>query len=72
VTESDRNTLFWHFPHYRHEPEPYSIIREGDWKLIKFWEGPKELYNLKEDLSEEYPQRIPGESMRRRKFSLSS
>jgi arylsulfatase A-like enzyme len=47
-----RNTLYWHFPHYRHSPGPYSIIREGDWKLIKWYEGPKELYNLKEDLSE--------------------
>ena len=53
VAKGDRDTLFWHFPHYRHEPGPYSIIREGDWKLIKFWEGPEELYNLKDDLSEE-------------------
>ena len=49
-----RNKLIWHFPHYRHDPGPYSIIREGDWKLIKFWEGPTELYNLRSDLSEEY------------------
>lgn len=53
IAGGDRDTLFWHFPHYRHDPGPYSIIREGDWKLIKFWEGPMELYNLKDDLSEE-------------------
>lgn len=47
-----RETLYWHFPHYRHAPGPYSIIREGDWKLIKWYEGPKELYNLKDDLAE--------------------
>jgi arylsulfatase A len=44
--------LLWHFPHYRHAPGPYSIIRDGDWKLIKFWEGTRELYDLKNDLSE--------------------
>lgn len=48
----DREALFWHFPHYRHAPGPYSIIRQGDWKLIKFWEGSRELYNLANDLSE--------------------
>jgi arylsulfatase A-like enzyme len=32
---------------------PYSIIRDGDWKLIKRYEGVEfELYNLKNDLSE--------------------
>jgi len=46
--------LYWHFPHYR-EPDivPYSIIRDGEWKLIKRYEGETfELYNLKNDLSE--------------------
>jgi len=47
-----RKDLLWHFPHYRHAPGPYSIIREGDWKLIKFWEGIHELYNLEDDLGE--------------------
>lgn len=47
-----RDELLWHFPHYRHAPGPYSIIRQGDWKLIKFWEGPLELYHLAEDLGE--------------------
>ncbi len=48
----ERNTLFWHFPHYRHAPGPYSIIRQGDHKLIKFWEGQMELYDLRSDLGE--------------------
>ncbi len=46
--------LYWHFPHYR-EPDilPYSIIRDGDWKLIKRYEGTEfELFNLKNDFSE--------------------
>ena len=47
-----RDDLLWHFPHYRHAPGPYSIIRQGDHKLIKFWAGPIELYDLGEDLAE--------------------
>ena len=47
-----RDTLLWHFPHYRHAPGPYSIIRKGKWKLIKFWEGIHELYDLENDLEE--------------------
>ena len=48
----DRDALFWHFPHYRHAPGPYSIIRLGNWKLIKWYEGPRALFNLKDDLGE--------------------
>ena len=48
----NRSELYWHFPHYRHAPGPYSIIRDGDWKLIKWYEGPVSLFNLKADLSE--------------------
>ncbi len=46
--------LFWHFPHYRgSDVVPYSIVRDGDWKLIKQYEGTTfELYNLKEDMPE--------------------
>ena len=47
-----RDDLLWHFPHYRHAPGPYSIILQGNHKLIKFWGGPFELYDLKEDLGE--------------------
>ena len=47
-----RDALFWHFPHYR-GGEPYSIVRLGDWKLIRHWEsGRRELFNLAEDLGE--------------------
>ena len=46
--------LFWHFPHYRgNDVVPYSIIRDGDWKLIKRYEGKEfELFNLENDLGE--------------------
>jgi len=46
--------LFWHYPHYSNQGgEPGSAIREGDWKLIEFHQDRRrELYNLREDLSE--------------------
>ena len=47
-----RDELLWHFPHYRHNPGPYSIIRKGDYKLIKFWDGSSELFDLSKDLGE--------------------
>ena len=47
-----RDELLWHFPHYRHGKSPYSIIRKGDWKLIKFWTGGYELFDLSKDLGE--------------------
>ncbi len=62
----DRKSLFWHYPHYHGSKWiPGSAIREGDWKLIKFYEDDKlELYNLKDDLSEKndlsevYPEKL--------------
>ena len=49
-----RDAIFWHYPHYHPgSATPYSAIREGDWKLIHFFEDDHvELYNLKNDLSE--------------------
>lgn len=50
--------LFWHFPHYfQHDRSsvtgPYSVVRLGDWKLIRIWEGLRhELYDLETDASE--------------------
>lgn len=51
-TPLKRDELIWHFPHYRHAPGPYSILRKGNWKLIQFDEGISELYDLENDLSE--------------------
>ena len=50
--EFDRETLYWHYPHYRHERGPYSTIRHGNWKLLKWYEGGLSLFNLKDDLQE--------------------
>lgn len=47
-----RDTLYWHLPHYHHST-PSSAIRQGDWKLIEFFEdGALELYDLAHDLGE--------------------
>ena len=48
----ERDTFYWHYPHY-HRCTPGGAIRDGDWKLIEFFEDSHvELYNLKDDLSE--------------------
>lgn len=57
--------LYWHYPHYDNQGgEPSSLFREGDWKLIHYYEdGRNELYNLavdpseQSDLSRSYPVR---------------
>jgi arylsulfatase A-like enzyme len=46
--------LAWHYPHYGNQGgAPGAAIRRGDWKLIHWFEDDrKELYNLRDDLSE--------------------
>lgn len=52
--EMKRNAVYWHYPHYHQGGSTtYSAVRKNDWKLIYFYEtGVKELYNLKDDVSE--------------------
>jgi arylsulfatase A-like enzyme len=59
---ADRS-LYWHFPGYLQGNEkvgawrttPAGAIRAGDFKLIEFFEtGTIELYNLREDISEQH------------------
>jgi arylsulfatase A len=48
----DRERFYWHYPHY-HRTNPGSVIRDGDYKLIYYYEDNRsELYNLIEDISE--------------------
>ncbi|MEP4079048.1 sulfatase [Haloferula sp.] len=47
----ERDELYWHYPHY-HRTQPYGAIRHGDMKLIEFFEGGLELYDLKKDPKE--------------------
>ncbi len=51
----DRGAVFWHYPHYGNQGgAPGSAVREGDWKLIEWTEGPKvELFNLADDIGEQ-------------------
>ena len=51
----DRGPIFWHYPHYGNQGgTPGCSVRSGDYKLIEFFEdGRTELYNLREDVSEE-------------------
>ena len=51
----NRDSLFWHYPHYNNHPQsfPAGVIRSGDWKLIQAFEtGELSLFNLKEDCGE--------------------
>ena len=51
-----RGPLFWHYPHYGNQGgSPCGAIRDGDWKLIEWFEdGQLELYNLRDDLGEQH------------------
>lgn len=54
-TPPDRKRMFWHFPCYVGKATPASAMREGDFKLVEFFEdgGRVELYNLRDDPGEQ-------------------
>ena len=47
--------FFWHYPHYGNQGgAPAGSVREGDWKLIEWFEDNRvELFNLKTDFGEQ-------------------
>jgi arylsulfatase A-like enzyme len=52
----ERGPMVWHYPvgvpHIAHS-KPGSVIRDGDWKYLRFFEdGREELFNLKNDIGE--------------------
>jgi arylsulfatase A-like enzyme len=51
-----RDTLYWHYPHYHPGgASPYGAIRADDYRLVESYEdGKVELYNLKEDVGERH------------------
>lgn len=55
-SDLNRDTLYWHYPHYSDQGGmPSGAIRAGDWKLIEFFEDMHvELYNLALDPGEQY------------------
>ncbi|UZD23105.1 sulfatase [Algoriphagus halophytocola] len=63
--------LFWHYPHYGNQGgDPSSTIRDGDWKLIYYWEdGKVELYNLLEDPSEQHDRSALNPEVSQKLFS---
>lgn len=54
IHEEREKPLFWHYPHYGNQGgTPYSAIRQGNYKLIYFYEEDNfKLYNLKDDIGE--------------------
>ncbi|MFC1604641.1 sulfatase [Planctomycetota bacterium] len=49
-----REFLYWHYPHYYPTTSPVSSIRQGEWKLLEYFEDNHiELYNLKKDIGEQ-------------------
>ena len=52
----EREAIYWHYPHYSNQGgRPACSLRAGDWKLIRFFEDERmELYNLREDISEQH------------------
>ncbi len=50
----DRGPIFWHYPHFSNQMGiPAGAVRKGDWKLVENFETHEfELYNLKNDISE--------------------
>ena len=55
-SDIERGPMIWHYPvgvpHIAHS-HPGSVIREGDWKYLRFYaDGREELYNLKDDIGE--------------------
>jgi len=52
-TRLTRKTLYWHYPHYYSRMTPGSAVRDGNWKLIHYYEDNRmELFNLNDDPSE--------------------
>ncbi|BDS05863.1 sulfatase [Oceaniferula spumae] len=62
----ERDTLYWHYPHYSNQGgPPGGAIRVGDYKLVERYEdGKVMLFNLKKDLGEkndlsaQHPERV--------------
>ena len=49
----ERADLYWHYPHYYSRMTPASAVRQGDWKLIHYYEDDRlELFDLSMDLGE--------------------
>jgi uncharacterized sulfatase len=53
TSQLQRRELYWHYPHYYTRMTPASAVRDGDWKLIHYYEDDRlELFNLAQDIGE--------------------
>ncbi|MCP4642730.1 MAG: sulfatase [bacterium] len=62
VVKRPREGLVFHFPHYQSGNGPHSVIRLGDYKLVKFYEtGELRLFDLAQDIGEhkDLAQKMP-------------
>jgi arylsulfatase A-like enzyme len=74
----ERNTLYWHYPHYHHQGfKPGGAIRSGDYKLIEWYEesllgidNQINLYNVTQDIGEtrDLSREIPEKAAELRKM----
>jgi arylsulfatase A-like enzyme len=49
-----RDTWFFHYPHYYETTTPVSAVREGDWKLLHYYQDDRvELFHLRDDPGEQ-------------------
>ncbi len=52
--QSADRAIYFHYPHYHHMV-PAGAVRQGDWKLIEFYDDNHvELYNLADDIGESH------------------
>jgi arylsulfatase A len=54
--ELNRETIFWHFPHYSNHgmQSAGGAVRSGDYKLLEYYDtGKRQLFNLKDDIGEQ-------------------
>ncbi len=60
--QKEHDYLYWEFNEGTNGPK--QALRQGDWKLVKFFEKPSELYNLSKDIEEtqnlaaDYPEQV--------------
>ncbi|MFO0927494.1 MAG: sulfatase [Gemmataceae bacterium] len=52
--KAENRTFYWHFPHYNNQGgRPGGAVREGEWKLIQYYDADQtELYYLADDRGE--------------------
>lgn len=68
VADLKRNSLCWLYPHNNEFTDACASIRKGNMKLLRFYGGPVELFDLKNDiaesnnLAEQYPELVSGMS----------